>query len=317
MNKISSIGKMALGSRLRLLSSTLTEDAKSVYALYDIPLKPKWFPVFYTLSEDGSLPISKIAVEIGHSHPSVIKIVKEMKEAGIVSTKRDIHDARKTNVLLTKEGKTIVKKIEPQYKDVHEAIDKLLRNNDHDLLKALDEVEYLLNQKSFYRRVLEQKKEREAQLIEIVDYQPKYRAVFKDLNQEWIETYFEMEEADHKALDHPEKYIINKGGFILIALCDKKPAGVCALMKMEHEQYEFELAKMAVSPKFQGKGIGYVLGNAVIEKAKKENAKAIFLESNTKLKPAINLYHKLGFKRVTGMSTPYARSNIQMELILN
>jgi hypothetical protein len=33
------------------------------------------------------------------------------------------------------------------------------------------------------------------------------------------------------------------------------------------------------------------------------------------LKPAINLYYKLGFRKTSGPPSPYERSNIQMELI--
>ena len=54
----------------------------------------------------------------------------------------------------------------------------------------------------------------------------------------------------------------------------------------------------------------------VIEKAKEAGFKRLYLESNTILKPAINLYYKLGFKKITGAPSPYERSNIQMELIL-
>ena len=80
--------------------------------------------------------------------------------------------------------------------------------------------------------------------------------------------------------------------------------------------YDFELAKMAVSPKAQGKYIGWLLGNAVIEKARSLGARKIYLESNTVLKPAINLYYKLGFQKVIGRSTPYERCNIQMERVI-
>jgi len=76
----------------------------------------------------------------------------------------------------------------------------------------------------------------------------------------------------------------------------------------------YELAKMAVSPKAKGKGIGYLLGKACIAKAKQMGANKLYLESNTILKPAISLYHKLGFKKVTGIPSPYERCNIQMEL---
>jgi GNAT superfamily N-acetyltransferase len=125
-----------------------------------------------------------------------------------------------------------------------------------------------------------------------------------------------MEEADYKALDNPEDYILNKGGKILVALYKNEPVGVCALIKTKNPEYDFEMAKMAVSPKAQGKNIGWLLGKAIVDAAKELGAKKIYLESNTILKPAINLYYKLGFEKVFGLSTPYKRCNIQMELVL-
>ncbi len=76
------------------------------------------------------------------------------------------------------------------------------------------------------------------------------------------------------------------------------------------------LAKMAVSPKAQEKNIGWLLGQAALDKARELGAQKVFLESNTILKPAINLYHKLGFQKITGYPSPYERSNIQMAITL-
>jgi hypothetical protein len=39
-------GKMALGSRLRLLTSKVTEDAAKIYELYEVAFLPKWVPAF-------------------------------------------------------------------------------------------------------------------------------------------------------------------------------------------------------------------------------------------------------------------------------
>ena len=153
--------------------------------------------------------------------------------------------------------------------------------------------------------------------VQIVEFEAKYQSAFKDLNEEWITKYFVMEEADYKALDDPNEYILDKGGKILVALYKHEPVGVCALIKMKDSNYDFELAKMAVSPKMQGKRIGWLLGQATIDKAKEIGASKLYLESNTVLKPAINLYEKLGFKEIIGYSSPYKRCNIQMELILN
>jgi N-acetylglutamate synthase-like GNAT family acetyltransferase len=185
---------------------------------------------------------------------------------------------------------------------------------DHDLWRAIGEWEFLLEQKSLFRRVQEEKKLRESGEVVIIPYNSGYRKAFKQLNEEWITRYFKMEEADHQSLDHPEEYILDKGGHISIALYQGGPVGTCALINMGNDTYE--LAKMAVSPRVQGKGIGMLLGLDCIRRARALGAKSIYLESNTSLKPAISLYHKLGFRKVTGPPSPYERSDIQMELNL-
>jgi len=309
-------GKIAIGSRLRMLTSKITEDALKVYKLYGIDLQPKWFPVFYILSENNEKTITEIATEIGHSQPSVSKIISEMSKKGLIVEKRDTIDGRRNIIKLSQAGSEITEKIKHQYTDVNNAVESVLAQTRNDLWKAIEEWEFLLEQKSFLQRVKEQRKERESNKVKIVSYKAKYQAAFKELNKEWISTYFKMEEADYKALDNPKKYIMDNGGDILVALYNDVPVGVCALIKMNDHKYDFELAKMAVSPKVQGMSIGWLLGQAIIEKAKTLGASSIYLESNTILKPAINLYYKLGFQKIAGHPTPYERCNIQMELIL-
>jgi GNAT superfamily N-acetyltransferase/predicted transcriptional regulator len=313
MDFYTKIGKMALGSRLRRLSETLTDQAGEVYALYGTELQPKWFPVFYALSDGGEKSIMQIAEEIGHSHPSVSTIVKEMMKQQVVETTSGFGDGRKNFIKLTAKGDKINEGIQSQYLDVNEAIENAMAETQYNLWKAMEEWEFLLGQKSLLERVKAEKKLRERKAVQIVDYQPQYQAAFRQLNVEWITTWFKMEEADYKSLDHPEEYILNKGGYIIFALYEYEAVGTCGLIKMDDGN--FELAKMAVSPKAKGKGIGFLLGKAAIEKAKAHGAKRLYLESNTILKPAISLYHKLGFKKITGPPSPYERANIQMELV--
>jgi DNA-binding MarR family transcriptional regulator/N-acetylglutamate synthase-like GNAT family acetyltransferase len=306
------VGKMALGSRLRRLSEKLTDQAGDVYKVYNIEMNPKWFPVFYALAEGEDKSIMQIAQEISHSHPSVSTIVKEMVRSGIAQEIANKADGRKNYIRLTDKGREINERIQVQYADVNAAVENALNETQYNIWKAIEEWEFLLEQKSLLNRVKDEKKIRESKDVQVVDYEPEYQPAFKQLNEEWITQYFKMEATDYKSLDHPDEYILNKGGHILIALYNNEPVGTCALIKMDNDMYE--LAKMAVSPKAKGKGIGFILGNASIAKAKELGAKKIYLESNTILKPAINLYHKLGFKKVTGIPSPYERCNIQMIL---
>jgi len=329
MNFYEKTGKMALGSRLRRLSEQITEQAASIYDLYQVDLQPKWFPVFYALSPGAEKSITDIAKEIGHTHPSVSQIVREMAAKGYIADKKggqvnreltdgegDMKrsvDGRKNFVALSDKGREVMEKMQDQLKDVTSAIENAMKETQYDLWKAIAEWEFLLEQKSLLKRVQEEKKLRESEDVQIVDFGPQYAGAFHDLNEEWISTWFKMEEEDHHALDHPKEHILDKGGHIFIALYKGEPVGTCAIIKMNDGG--FELAKMAVSPKAKGKGIGWLLGRACLEKARALGAHRVYLESNTRLKPAISLYHKLGFKKITGPPSPYERCDIQMELI--
>ncbi|WP_419800618.1 bifunctional helix-turn-helix transcriptional regulator/GNAT family N-acetyltransferase [Mucilaginibacter sp.] len=299
-----------------MLTEKITKDAVQIYKLYQIEMQPKWFPVFFVLSQGEEKTITAIAKEIGHSHPSVSKIITEMLKNGLITEKKDAADGRKNIVSLSEKGMEITFKIQDQYKDVNNAIEQISALATHNLWKAIEEWEFLLEQKTLLQRVKDQQKHRESDKVQIVDYKPKYAEAFKLLNEEWISKYFKMEEADYKALDDPEGYILNNGGQIIVALYDHQPVGVCALLKMDSPTYDYELAKMAVSPKAQGKNIGFLLGQAALKKAGAMGAKKVYLESNTILKPAINLYHKLGFQKVAGHASPYERCNIQMSVDL-
>ncbi len=307
-------GKIALGTRLRRLGEKLLEDATKVYELYGVGLDPKWFPVFYVLSHQSEASITGIAQTIGHSHPSVSQIVKEMKKKGLVITDKSKKDARVNVVRLSDVGSQLIPKIEQQYTDVAQAVEDLLSEAQYDLWKAIEEVEFLLDEKNFFVRVQNARKIREQQQVKIIDYRSEFHADFKQLNYAWIDQYFTIEDADRQYLEHPDEKILAPGGHIYIAKYEDKVVGTCALVKMGNTRYE--LAKMAVSEEMRGRGIGWLLGQAAIRKGRELGAKTLYIESNTSLKAAIKLYQKLGFQKIVGPPSPYERCNIQLELKL-
>lgn len=309
-------GKLAIGSRLRMLTDKITVDAALIYKMFGVDLKPKWFPVFFVLSNGEAMTITSIAKEIGHSHPSVSNIIKEMVAKGLVKETKDKADGRRNVVMLSAKGKKISESFTEQCVDVTAAIERITLQTRNDLWEAIEEWENLLSEKSLLQRVKEEKKARNAKDIKIVPYEPCYQSAFKTLTEEWINAHWQMEEADKKAVEHPQEYIIDRGGAIFVALYKEQPVGVCALYKLNGSTYDYELAKLAVSPKVHGKGLGEQLCETVINKAIEQGGKKIFLESNTLLKPAIHLYRKLGFKELAEYHPAYARGNIQMELIV-
>lgn len=308
-------GKMALDSRLGLLTDKITDDVGRSYSLYRTEFLAKWFPVFFTLFEQGEQTITEIEEYTGYSQPSVTRVVKEMVLAGLCENLKSA-DKPINKVGLTEKGVKLSEKIKLLYLDIDAVVENMLHETKHNFWEALKEWEFLLEKKSFLKRMQEQKKLRESKDVQIVAYEEKYQQVFKSLNEEWISAYFEMEETDYKILDNPKEYILDKGGKIFVALYRGEPLGVCALIKTNDDNYDYEMVKMAVSPKAQGLHIGWLLAKAAINAAIESGASKLYLESNTVLKPAISLYEKIGFKKIMGHSSPYKRVNIQMELNL-
>ncbi|MDF1814410.1 MAG: GNAT family N-acetyltransferase [Verrucomicrobiales bacterium] len=147
--------------------------------------------------------------------------------------------------------------------------------------------------------------------MKIVENDRKLLKDFIRLNEEWISTHFELEEADRKLAENPGG-VIDRGGYIFSLVSEGEVLGVCALF---HEgDGVFELARMAVSPRHQGQGCGHLLMNAAIEKLGKIKAKKVYLISNTKLQAALALYRKHGFLATfEGPHPVYSRANIVME----
>lgn len=148
--------------------------------------------------------------------------------------------------------------------------------------------------------------------IEIVDFRTEHQEYFERFNRNWIEKYFWMEELDRYVLQNPRQAILEKGGSIFMALYEGKVAGTVALKKLSGEVYEF--TKMAVDEPYQRKGIAEALSHAAMERARELGAVKLILYSQTRLKPAINLYKKLGFREVPMDTDVYKRSDIKMEI---
>jgi putative acetyltransferase len=152
--------------------------------------------------------------------------------------------------------------------------------------------------------------------INVVSYTPEYRKDFESLNRAWIEKYFRIEPADEYVLLNPDETVIKPGGSILIALENNTAVGVVGLKKINHTDYE--MIKMAVSETHQGKGIGAILGKAILEEAARLGARKVVLYSNSALLPALSLYRKLGFVDVPlEPDNDYLRSDIKMELLID
>jgi N-acetylglutamate synthase-like GNAT family acetyltransferase len=151
--------------------------------------------------------------------------------------------------------------------------------------------------------------------VQVVPFEAAHAPAFRDLNLDWIEKYFAVEELDRRHLTYPRESFIDTGGAILMAQVDGTVVGCCGLLK--HDSQVFEVSKMAVAPSYQGRGIGRVLLAAVISHARAIGARRLEIISSTRLDTALHLYRSIGFVEVPLASDAYARGNIALVFDLN
>lgn len=151
--------------------------------------------------------------------------------------------------------------------------------------------------------------------ITILDFSSERARSFEQLNREWIERYFEMEPPDYLMLQNPQTQIIEKGGAVLFA-ADESGEIVGTLALLPAGEDCLELAKMAVAETAQGCGIGRLLGETALTRAREMGAKRVILYTNTLLQPAIRLYRRLGFQEIPIKKNYYNRADFKMEINL-
>ncbi|MDG1287764.1 MAG: GNAT family N-acetyltransferase [Rickettsiales bacterium] len=131
--------------------------------------------------------------------------------------------------------------------------------------------------------------------VKIIPYESRYAQDFERLNIAWLEKYFYVEAYDAKVLANADEYIIAAKGEILLAELSGVIVGVVALM---YHGDDLELTKMAVDENYQGQGIGKLLMQAALKRAREMNPAKIFLLTSSTLGPANSLYEKSGFVNV-------------------
>ena len=150
--------------------------------------------------------------------------------------------------------------------------------------------------------------------LNIIEYSSQHQPDFRSLNLEWLDKYNLTESHGLMVLDDPQATILDRGGFIWLAISDNKVVGSAALIK-EHEG-EYELAKRAVTAAYRGKGISKLLIETCLAKAKEIGAKKLSLFSNHQLQTALKLYEKYGFYYVEVENSPFETADVKMELVL-
>jgi DNA-binding MarR family transcriptional regulator/GNAT superfamily N-acetyltransferase len=345
MDQLKNLGALALGSRFRRLSDRLMQDGILIYRDTGLNFEPKWFPVYIYLKEMGPTAVMDIARGLGITHPSVNQTAKEMMSVGLVAAYKDTSDKRKRVLALTTAGKAKLTELEPAWSRIRDALQELIDETQVDFLGYISIMESALDRKSFYQRYFDmdeqgrnqqgqnqrvlkqqglnqhgpnkQEKSNETNSVELVTFTENMADDFRSLNEDWINEYFEMEDADRKTLDDPGGSIIGMGGEIVFArdVSTLEVLGTCAIIRCDDALCE--LAKMAVAKSARGRGIGKLVGKEAIRVAQEMGFMKMYLETNTRLSPALGLYRQLGFERRDfPRKSDYSRADVYMDIDL-
>jgi DNA-binding MarR family transcriptional regulator/GNAT superfamily N-acetyltransferase len=299
-------GSLLLGSRLRKVSEALYAGVDEVYRGVGVELPSRCFPILFLLRDQGRLGISELAAKLGQSHPAVSQMSRKLLRHRVVRESPDPRDDRRRLLSLSPRGRSVMARLEPVWKAIVAAVADL--ESDHPLSQHLTAVDRALEARGFAARI--RSRLEDAAPVEIIPFERRYAADFKRLNIEWLEKYFRVEPIDEEVLSKPQR-ILRAGGAILLARHRGAIVGTCALLHAGEGR--FELSKMAVTAGHQGLGIGRKLIHAAIAEYRARAARELFLESNSRLTPAITLYESAGFVHAPRPApSHYERSDVYM-----
>lgn len=151
--------------------------------------------------------------------------------------------------------------------------------------------------------------------MEIIEYTEKYKQDFIDLNIAWIDRFFTPEQADYDILNHVDS-LLDSGSMIYFAVEDGRVLATCMAMPLGNDVWE--LCKLAANGQYTGTGAGSAVFKASMDYAVSRGAKKITLISNSRLKPALHIYQKFGFREVPLNKAywGYERADIEFEKII-
>jgi len=154
MDYIKNLNSLALASRLRRVLDEIQRQGKRVYSELGIDFEIRWFSVFHFLANNPESTITDVASSLNLRHPSVIQVVNEMIEQGLLQSKSDSKDRRRRLVSLAPKGRKLFKKLQPVWKAFEDAGREIVREMDNDLIGAIAKFETALIRQSLYERVL-------------------------------------------------------------------------------------------------------------------------------------------------------------------
>jgi N-acetylglutamate synthase-like GNAT family acetyltransferase/DNA-binding MarR family transcriptional regulator len=308
---LSDLGPVFLGSRLKRLAERFQAGAARVVSDAGLPMQPAHMPLLAALDR-GPLTVGQLVDAVGTSQPGVTRTAGQLIDLGLVQSAAGA-DQRQRTLSLTLAGEAAMARAKMLiWPRVEIAVKEICDGLSGHLLDQIAAIERALAATPFDKRVVNTA---QAKLI-IREYSDDLARDFYEINAEWINTMFRLEQTDREVLENPRERILEPGGAILFV---EAPGlgivGTCALQKTE--EGAFELTKMGVRASARGLKAGEFLLAAIIDRAKTMGVETLYLLTNRRCEAAIHLYEKLGFKHdaeiMAKYGSRYERSDVAMK----
>lgn len=149
--------------------------------------------------------------------------------------------------------------------------------------------------------------------MRIILYEERYKQYFIDFNTDWIISNFGFLEEHDKEAFHQIDEAMEKGAMIFFAIENHNVLATCMAKPMKDTTWE--ICKLGSNKHVPHKGAGSAVFEAAMQWALHHGAERLFILSNSKLKAAIHIYEKYGFKEIKLDNYEYIRGDIAFEYL--
>jgi ribosomal protein S18 acetylase RimI-like enzyme len=228
---------------------------------------------------------------VGTSQPGVTRAAGQLIDMGLVQSVSGA-DQRRRTLSLTLAGEAAMARTKLLlWPRVEKAVKEICDGLSGPLLDQIAAIETALAAKPLNERIADIARD----TLIIREYSDDLATDFYEINAEWINTMFRLEQTDQEVLKNPQERIIAPGGTILfVEAPGLGVVGACALQKTG--EGSFELTKMGVRASARGLKAGEFLLSAIIDRAKAMRAETLYLLTSKRCEAAIHLYEKIGFR---------------------
>ena len=144
-------GITSLGSRLVRIGERLRAHTQDLMDAHDLPIQVHHYPLLTALRENGTLPITDLAANLGVSQPGVTRSVTQLSAQGFVRVEHANNDKRVRLVSITDGGAQLVNYAEANLWPLIEgSLTRLLGGQSDHLLSILNLLEDGISERQLF-----------------------------------------------------------------------------------------------------------------------------------------------------------------------